>query len=142
MSKKMLVAVDLSEHSASTMAYAYHVAEGLDLVIDAVYVTASTTNRGMGPSARQIVAGLNKAEEQAASRELQRILSGVPERRRGEAICASGNPADAIVRAADPDLYEMLVVSTEGRTGFSQLFSGSVAESVVRHARLPVLVVR
>jgi nucleotide-binding universal stress UspA family protein len=35
-----------------------------------------------------------------------------------------------------------LVVSTEGRTGFAQLCSGSVAESVVRHARLPVLVVR
>ena len=30
MSKKMLVAVDLSEHSAQTVAYAFHLAQALD----------------------------------------------------------------------------------------------------------------
>ena len=144
MSKRMLVAVDLSDHSAGTVAYAYHIAEALDLTIDCLHITqTSTPQRSLGhPSARQLVEGLAKSEGQAAVRELNRLLSGIPEARRGEGILEHGPPADVIVKVAHPDVYEMLVVSTEGRTGFSQLFSGSVAESVVRHAKLPVLVVR
>lgn len=144
MSKRLLVAVDLSEHSASTLAYAYHMAEALDLVIDGLHITASTpSGRSLGhPTAMQMMEDLAEREEQGALRELHRILSGIPEGRRGQALIEHGAPADVIVKVADPDIYEMLVVSTEGRRGFSQLFSGSVAESVVRHARLPVLVVR
>lgn len=144
MSKRMLVAVDLSEHSAGTLAYAYHIAEMMDLMIDGVHITESPSpGRALGhPSAREIVNDLARSQSVAAERELQRMLSGIPEPRRGEALIAFGAPATAIVKMADPERYEMLVVSTEGRTGFSQLFSGSVAESVVRHARLPVLVVR
>ena len=144
MSKRMLVAVDLSEHSAGTLAYAYHIAEMMDLMIDGLHITeAPTSGRSLGhPSAREIVNDLARSQSVAAERELQRMLSGIPEPRRGDALIAHGAPAPAIVKMADPELYEMLVVSTVGRTGFSQLFRGSVAESVVRHARLPVLVVR
>ena len=144
MAKKMLVAVDLSENSAGTLAYAYHIAEALNLMIDGVHVSETpSSGRSMGhPSARQLVKGIARSHDQGAIRELERMMSGIPEPRRGEAFVVSGNPADAIVKAADPETYEMLVVSTAGRTGFSQLFSGSVAESVVRHAKLPVLVVR
>ena len=144
MSKRMLVAVDLSEHSAGTLAYAYHIAEMMDLTIDGLHITEGpAAGRAIGhPSAREIVNDLARSQSAGAERELQRMLSGIPEARRGEALVAFGAPATAIVKMADPERYEMLVVSTEGRTGFSQLFSGSVAESVVRHARLPVLVVR
>ncbi|MFT6816499.1 MAG: nucleotide-binding universal stress UspA family protein [Myxococcota bacterium] len=144
MSKRMLVAVDLSEHSAGTLAYAYHIAEAMNLMIDGVHISETpASGRSLGhPSAREIVNDLARSQSQGAERELQRMLSGIPETRRGEARIAYGAPAAAIVKMADPERYEMLVVSTEGRTGFSQLFSGSVAESVVRHARLPVLVVR
>ena len=38
--------------------------------------------------------------------------------------------------------YELVVVSTNGRTGLSHILIGSVAERVVRHAPIPVLVVR
>ncbi|MBU7031468.1 MAG: universal stress protein, partial [Theionarchaea archaeon] len=42
-------------------------------------------------------------------------------------------------RAADHDL---VVVGTLGRSGISHLLLGSVAEKVVRHAPVPVLVVK
>jgi nucleotide-binding universal stress UspA family protein len=140
----MLVAVDLSEHSAGTLAYAYHIAEMMNFVIDGLHIAESpVSGRALGhPSAREIVNDLARSQSAGAERELLRMLSGIPEPRRGEALIAFGAPATAIVKMADPEVYEMLVVSTVGRTGFSQLFSGSVAESVVRHAKLPVLVVR
>lgn len=51
-----------------------------------------------------------------------------------------GNPVERIVEAArDADL---VVMSTHGRTGMARFLIGSVAERVVRHAPVPVLVVR
>jgi nucleotide-binding universal stress UspA family protein len=36
----------------------------------------------------------------------------------------------------------LIVISSHGRTGFGRLIFGSTAESVVRHASCPVLVVK
>ena len=52
---------------------------------------------------------------------------------------AMGNPATEIVRTANQEPVEMIVIGTHGRTGLSRLLMGSVAESVVRHASCPVM---
>jgi nucleotide-binding universal stress UspA family protein len=57
-----------------------------------------------------------------------------------EPIIAGGPPAAAVLdEAGDADL---VVVGTHGRRGPSRWWLGSVAERIVRHARVPVLVVR
>lgn len=55
---------------------------------------------------------------------------------------ASGNPADVIVEMAGELLAAAVIVGTHGRKGFQRIVMGSVAESVVRNAGCPVLVVR
>jgi len=144
MGSRILTAVDLSESSAGTLAYAYHLAVGLNAQIDAVYVhEGPVTGRAAGhPSARGLVDAITHRELDAAERELGRLMSGVPDGRRGESLVRRGNAVDLICREADPDKYELLVVATQGRTGFTHMLIGSVAERVVRHARIPVLVVR
>jgi len=52
-----------------------------------------------------------------------------------------GDPADEILRYADRHAIDLIVVGTHGRTGFSRMLLGSVAERVVRGAARPVLVV-
>ncbi len=52
---------------------------------------------------------------------------------------ASGNPAQEIVRIAEEEAVEMIVMSTHGRTGLAHVLMGSVAEQVVRRAACPVL---
>lgn len=47
-----------------------------------------------------------------------------------------------IIQAIEAHGVSMVVVGTEGRTGFKRLALGSVAESVIREARVPVVVVR
>jgi universal stress protein A len=51
-----------------------------------------------------------------------------------------GDPAEAIVRLADEEDIELIVLGSHGRTGFSRILMGSVAESIVRKAHCPVLV--
>jgi len=51
----------------------------------------------------------------------------------------TGDPATEIVRLAKEEKCDLVVLPTHGRTGFSHVFFGSVAEKVVRHAECPVL---
>jgi len=53
-----------------------------------------------------------------------------------------GPAAPAIVEAARVGKADMIVMSTHGRTGLGRLVLGSVAESVLRGTRTPILVVR
>jgi nucleotide-binding universal stress UspA family protein len=53
-----------------------------------------------------------------------------------------GSPADEIVELAQEIEANLVIVGTHGRSGVRRLVLGSVAESVVRRAPCPVLVVR
>ena len=61
-------------------------------------------------------------------------------RARAEIRC--GDPAREIVDAAVEDEADLIVLGSHGRTGLERLLIGSVARSVVTHARCSVLVVR
>jgi nucleotide-binding universal stress UspA family protein len=53
-----------------------------------------------------------------------------------------GDPAGAIVQAAESENADMIVMGTHGRTGLTRLLMGSVAEAVIRRAKCPVLTVK
>jgi universal stress protein A len=53
-----------------------------------------------------------------------------------------GVAAEQIVEYAREHHCDLIVMGTHGRTGLSHLLMGSVAESVLRHAPCPVMVVR
>lgn len=54
----------------------------------------------------------------------------------------TGEPAAAIVRLADSENVDMIVMGTHGRGGISRMLMGSVAEAIVRRANCPVLTVK
>jgi len=53
-----------------------------------------------------------------------------------------GDPAEAILRAAEEHAVDLVVLGTRGLSALERFFLGSVAERVVRHAHGPVLLVR
>jgi nucleotide-binding universal stress UspA family protein len=53
-----------------------------------------------------------------------------------------GAAAPAIVEAARVAHADLVVMSTHGRSGIGRLILGSVAESVLRGTRTPILLVR
>ena len=58
-----------------------------------------------------------------------------------EECAVVGQPAEAILEQAATWHPDLIVMGTHGRTGLAHFLNGSVAEEVVRNARLPVLVV-
>lgn len=55
---------------------------------------------------------------------------------RGERI------AHVIVTEAKNNFANLIIIGTHGRSGFSRMLLGSVAESVVRAAHIPILLIR
>lgn len=59
-----------------------------------------------------------------------------------EALGDTGDPAFAILDAADDHDVDVIVVGSHERSWFSRLISGSVSREVVRAATIPVLIVK
>jgi nucleotide-binding universal stress UspA family protein len=53
-----------------------------------------------------------------------------------------GDPAGEVVRIAEEESAEMIVMGTHGRTGLTRMLMGSVAEAIVRRSPCPVLTYR
>lgn len=54
-------------------------------------------------------------------------------------LVSIGNPAQSIVEEGKD--FDIIILSTHGRTGFSRFFLGSVSEKVLRMSNVPVMVV-
>jgi len=59
-----------------------------------------------------------------------------------DTILNVNSAADSIVSYADNNKVDLIIIGTKGRTGIKRFIVGSVANSVVSHAKCPVMVVR
>ena len=133
----VLYATDFSEWSGLALQYAASQARasGARLLIVHVEEVSTATGEGM------LHAGIPREDPEELGRRLQAV---VPEDFDGpcEHLLLEGEPATEIVRAAEAEGAELIVLGTHGRTGLARLLMGSVAEQVVRHASCPVLIVK
>jgi universal stress protein A len=59
-----------------------------------------------------------------------------------KAFSRTGAPGDEIIKLAEEESVDLIVMGAKGRTGFSRLLLGSAAETVVKSAPCDVLTVR
>lgn len=59
-----------------------------------------------------------------------------------KSVLLIGRPAEEIIDYAEKNDIDLIVMGTLGLTGVKRFLIGSVAENVVRHSKVPVLVVR
>jgi nucleotide-binding universal stress UspA family protein len=52
-----------------------------------------------------------------------------------------GKPYETILKVASEWAADLIIIGTHGRTGLSHLLMGSVAENVVRHSEIPVMII-
>ena len=52
------------------------------------------------------------------------------------------NVADEIVKYAEDEGFDYIVVGTRGLSGLKRMLLGSIADKIVRHAHCPVIVIR
>lgn len=80
----------------------------------------------------EIEQSIREKLEKVADEKIDKVLLG-------ELIVHIGNPAQSIVEESEG--YDLIIMSTHGRTGFSRFLLGSVSEKVLRLSKVPVMVV-
>ena len=108
-----------------------YVVENIYLLSDELYINYAELLETMRSSGEKILAQAQSVAQKAGiTAEVKLLEAG------GERI-ASVIVAEAVRWSAD-----LIVIGTHGRSGFSRLLMGSVAEGVVRTAQTPVLLIR
>lgn len=141
--RRLLHPTDFSEcaERAETEAAALLRETGGELILLHVAVEAPLFNEGFfGLVEPQRVYEAQRAWAQTAIEGRVAALHAAGLTARG--LVRTGVPADEIVRAAEGESCDMIVIGTHGRGGLDRLLLGSVADRVLRTARCPVLTVR
>ena len=151
--KKILIATDGSEHVKKAVNYAIELAKLYGAELDAVYVMdinadyarSLYTDRSTGGLKRILreeghCGNVYRKEGETATKYIEDIA-----KKEGLEIrkwILAGHPAEEILKLAEEQSIDMIVMGTLGRSGFEKFLLGSVADKVIRNSRIPVLTVR
>jgi nucleotide-binding universal stress UspA family protein len=138
--RRLLVPIDFSEMTSLVVATArrmladdghavlLHVVETLPMVMEGTY--------GVYAHRRDV--------EEMNRRSLERLgqIANESSDKRFEAQVREGKPAYEILAVAESWKPDVIVIGSQGRSGFDHLLVGSVAERVLRRARCHVFMVR
>lgn len=142
--KKILCAVDLSDHSKIVAEYATTLAKALDAEVTVLY-TAPSLSQYVGfhvppSSIENFVGEIVTGAEQSMAEFLSETFTDSSVKVEGKIL--SGYAAQEIIGYATNNQMDMIVMGTHGRTGIDRMLFGSVAEKVVKTASMPVMTVR
>ena len=140
--RQILAPTDFSECSKQAIAYAYELAQAFGATLVLLHVVEELPAYiGFIPPGG--AAMLRADLERQARLDLAQV---VPEAEAAEVEVTRqvvvGSPSHEIVQVAAAEKVDLIVIATHGRTGFSHLVMGSVAERVVRTAPCPVMTIR
>ncbi|MFM4777907.1 universal stress protein [Aeromonas veronii] len=138
--KTLLCPVDFSQMSRAVLDYAVFMAQSHQAQLKLIHVVDQLHGFDSYKILHMTAIEITYEMERQARTQLKELVATLP-------IPATfdirfGRAADEIVIQAKEDEVELIVMGSHGRSGISHLLVGSVAESVVRHAPCPVLVVR
>lgn len=144
MTTRIVVPLDGSEVSESALPEAIRQARAFDIPLHLVRVVDTRVLEQVGGSAAAFnysMLGEMFAEE---SNDSQRYLAEAKQRLEGEGLTVTtdvrvGPVAQGVLDAVEPG--DMIVMGSHGRSGLKRWMLGSVAEEVLRHSTVPVLMV-
>ena len=142
--KQILVATDFGEPAKVALDYARDFARAFSARVHLVHVVDDIASHGTPLAAPAVDLSRLQSELEAEARDKLGALLD-PELRQAGAIpvvLTSSRPASAILSYAADAKVDLIVAGTHGRTGFADLFMGSVAQQLVRLAACPVLTLR
>jgi nucleotide-binding universal stress UspA family protein len=151
--KKILIATDGSEHVKKAVTHAIELAKVYGAELHAVYVMdikadyarSLYTDRSTGGLKRILkeeghCADMYRKEGEEATKYIEDMA-----KKEGLEIrkwIPAGHPAEEIIKLAEEQTIDLIVMGTLGRSGFEKFLLGSVADKVIRNSRIPVLTVR
>jgi universal stress protein A len=143
--KKILSPTDFSDPSYESLKAAAELAGHFSADLYVVHVIAPIplsdfSSPEMAPALdislyqEELKKGSEKTLQEVIEQKLPKGLSVQP-------LVVLGHPVEEILRLAQDQKMDLIVIATHGRTGLPRFLFGSVAEKVVRLAPIPVLVV-
>lgn len=145
MIQSLLVPLDGSEFSERTLPLAHGLAKvtGASLHLSHVHVTHAPDH--FLSNTQFQYEGLDLEEYESQYREQEKnYLSQVELRLAGatvDSVLLEGSVAEQISAYAADVAADMVVMTTHGHTGVSRMWLGSVADALIRHTTLPILLV-
>jgi nucleotide-binding universal stress UspA family protein len=136
---KILVPVDFSSYSQSTIDYASMIAERFDATVIVLHVIESLPYSVTDTF--KVIAHRNSLQTLATS-----LLQNLSDALRARKLAVKtrlvwGTASREILSEARREKPDLIVMGTHGRTGLPHVVMGSVAEKTVRLSRVPVLTV-
>ena len=133
---RMLVAMDFSTGAEAALRYAAMLAHRLEARMSLVHAVLSSG------SPKPLIGPLPKSLRNKVVRQVQAMgVSSGADPIVLDGISAPGDPLEVILQQAQSAKADLIVMGTHGRRHLERLALGSVAESVVRRAGCPVIVV-
>jgi nucleotide-binding universal stress UspA family protein len=138
--RRVLVALDGSTACEAVLRFLMDIAGPLDMTVMLLHV--------LEPIRSQITDGTVVVDDLERRRhEAEEYLAPISAALRSQGVNTSwairrGRPADEILAAAQEGGADLIAMATHGRTGIGRLLFGSVAEAVLRHAPVPVFMIR
>lgn len=145
--RKILVPIDFSHCAMKALEYAAFLSSKFDASVEALHVWEPP--QYILPDSLIHVPGepsqsLSEFMFRKAKDEMDSFIGKVKDKFRGklQARIENGEAFETILRISAEGAFDLIVMGTHGRTGFSHFVLGSVAERVVRKSHCPVLTLR
>ena len=138
--KKILIATDGSEYTKKAIEYGIELAINTGAKLQAIYVVDTGAYKSIPVSAPlEYAFSLLRQEGDMAIKYVadRAEVAGLEV----EGIIAEGHPADEIIKYADMNSIDLIVMGTMGKSGLDRFLLGSVADKVIRNSRIPVIAV-
>jgi len=148
--QKILIAVDDSRYADHAAEFGFEMARlcnaevGLVNIIEPIIMPAAGSDSITGMTAEVSMideSEMVRIQKEAAENTLKRIQAQYADELKITNFTEYGLTADGILKCTAEFGADMIVIGTHGRTGIDRLLMGSIAENVVRHSKVPVLVV-
>lgn len=146
MYKKILIATDGSESNKKAAVHGIEIAKLSGAELHTIYVV-DTKGYGCGPEScistelsPERLTMILRRQGDDATKYIENIAK--KEGLETERWIVEGNPADEILKLAEKQSVDLIVMGTLGMSGIEKFLLGSVADKVIRNSRIPVLTVR
>jgi len=140
--KRILCPVDFDEFSAAALKEATALASASGATIHVLHVVSTTPPLDEAATGGLAVGEVYEPQMRTAREQLETMLAAMPKDIKLESSIEFGNPAALVLNLQAKLGVDLVVMATHGRKGLKHLVLGSVAETVVRESRVPVLTIR
>jgi nucleotide-binding universal stress UspA family protein len=140
--KRVLVALDGSPSSEAVLRFLLEIAGPLDMTVLLLRVLEPIV-----PTVIEASRHVEVEDVEGRRRDAEEYMAPIGAALRAQGVETAwevrrGRPAEEILAAARERGADLIAMATHGRTGLGRLLFGSVAEAVLRHASVPVFMIR